>query len=410
MRILHVHKYFHSRDGASRYERGLMRLQEEAGHVVAPFAMHDDRNEPTPWSEYFVSNLETKRVTFGLSAVRQFCRAAWSREAEKKFTQLLDVFRPDIIHVHNIYTHLSPSVLAVAQRRNIPVVMTVHDYALLSANYSLWDEPNMRSMDLRDIGVLATARTRFIKGSFLATLLLELILKAHHAKKLYDGVIAEYTTYSQFVKDVMVQKGFDAKKISVVGAYAEPLMNDAPLPVVRGGRDGGVLFAGRLESYKGVQTLLEALRYLPSTTRITIVGTGPDEERLKTFIGKDHRVEFLGFVPGKELWSLMKQSAVVVVPSLWNEVYGLVALEAMCQGTPIIVAKSGGLPEVVGDSEAGVVVPPGDPHALARAIERIIDNPERQEVMRKAAGDRARAIGNPQEHLAKIMEIYSRCG
>ncbi len=420
MKIIHVHKYFHSRDGASRYERGLMRLQEEAGHVVAPFAMHDERNEPTPWSEYFVSNLETKHVAFGLNAIRQFFRAAWSREAEKKFTQLLDVFRPDIIHVHNIYTHISPSILAVAKRRNIPVVMTVHDYALLSANYSLWDASNMRSMDLRDIGVLATARTRFIKGSFLATLLLELVLKAHHAKRLYDGAIAEYTTYSQFVKDVMVGAGFDAKRISVLGAYAEPLMgsyeNPPPAKGARRAEPGeesekeGVLFAGRLESYKGVQTLLESLRYLPSTVRIKIIGTGPDEERLKTFIGKDHRVEFLGFVPGNELWSLMKQSAAVVVPSLWNEVYGLVALEAMCQGTPIIVAKSGGLPEVVGDSDAGIVVPPGDAHALARAIERVLDSSERQEAMRQAALNRARAIGDPQEHLAKIMEIYSRCG
>ena len=415
MRIIHVHKYFHSRDGASRYERGLMRLQEEAGHTVAPFAMHDDRNEPTPWSEYFVSNCETKRVALGSGAIRQFARALWSREAERKFDRMLDVFRPDIIHVHNIYTHLSPSVLAVAKRRGIPVVMTVHDYALMSANYSLWDEPKMRSMDLNDIGILATARTKFIKGSFLATLILEMILKFHHAMKLYDPRIAQYTTYSNFVKDVMVRSGIHTQKISVLASFAEPLMHGDNLsPHLWGESEGGsregVLFAGRLESYKGVHVLLESLRYLPSTTRIKIIGVGPDEERLKSMIGKDHRVAFLGFVPGSELWKMMAQAAVVVVPSIWNEPYGLVALEAMCQGTPIIVAKSGGLPEIVGESDAGIVVPPGDPRALARAIERILDNPDKAKAMGKAAYERAREIGSPQAHLAKIMDVYSRCG
>lgn len=409
MRIVHVHKYFHSRDGASRYERGLMRLQEEAGNAVAPFAMHDDRNEPTPWSEYFVSNLETKRAVIGVSAFRQTARALWSREAEKKFDRMLEVFRPDVIHIHNIYTHLSPSVLAVAKRRKIPVVMTVHDYALMSANYSLWDESRMRSMDLNDIGILATARTKFMKGSFLATLVLEMILKIHHAFKCYDSAIAQYTTYSNFVKEVMVRSGIDEKKISVLHAFAEPLMHsDVSIPVKA--KEPFVLFAGRLESYKGVHVLLESLRYLPSTIRVKIIGVGPDEQRLKSMIGKDHRVEFLGFVPGAELWKLMAQAAMVVVPSIWNEPYGLVALEAMCQGTPIIVAKSGGLPEIVGESDAGIVVPAGDPRALARAIERVLDDPDRAKVMGRAAYERARAIGNPQEHLAKITEIYSRCG
>lgn len=411
MRIVHVHKYFHSRDGASRYERGLMRLQEEAGHAVAPFAMHDERNEPTPWSEYFVSNLETKKAVIGVSAFKQLGRAFWSIEAAKKFGKMLDVFRPDIIHVHNIYTHLSPSVLHEAKKRGIPVVMTIHDYALVSANYSLWDEKKMKSMKLNDLGILATAKTKYVKGSFLGTLVLELILKLHHGLNLYDSVISHYTTYSNFVRDVMITSGIPKGKISVMHALAEPLMTSDFRPITYNLKPSPfILFAGRLESYKGVHVLIEALKYLPVTTQIKIVGTGPDEARLKAIAGKDKRVEFCGFVPGKELWSMMGKAAVVVVPSIWNEPYGLVALEAMCQGTPIIVAKSGGLPEIVGDSDAGTVVPAGDAKALAKAISAIVEHPDRAETMGKAAYERAREIGDPQGHLAKIMELYMGCG
>lgn len=413
MKIVHAHKYFHSRDGASRYERGLMRLQEEAGHTVAPFAMHEDRNEPTHWSEYFVSNLDTQRVAPGFGALKQAARAAWSIEAKRKFGALLDVFRPDILHAHNLYTQLSPSVLAAAKEREIPVVMTVHDYALISANYSLWDGD--RAMNLKRLGVLATARTKYIKGSFFATLMLEGILKMHHALGLYDGAIAHYTTYSHFVRDVMVDAGFAREKISVLHAFAEPLMGEEKGVVRRTLGVGGVkkepfvLFAGRLEVYKGIHVLIEAAKYLPKDTKIVIAGVGPDEARLKMLAGRDERIAFLGFVPGAELWRLMGEARAVVVPSIWPEVYGLVALEAICQGTPIIVAKSGGLPEIVGESEAGIVVPSADPKALARAIQRVLESPELAERMGKAAYARAREIGDPQAHLEKIMEIYTRC-
>ncbi len=401
-----------------------MRLQEEAGHAVAPFAMHDDRNEPTPWSEYFVSNLDTRAVAPGFGALKQFGRAFWSGEAEKKFGQLLDVFRPDIIHAHNLYTQLSPSPLAVAKQRDIPVIMTVHDYALISANYSLWNKT--RSMDFNHLGIWQTAKTKYIKNSFVATLLLELILKLHHATKAYDGCIVHYTTYSDFVKEVMVTAGFSADKISVVGSFAEPLMSDqlSGHPPIHGGKEGGfgtkggegigmakiVLFAGRLESYKGAHILLESLRYLPPDIRIVIAGVGPEEARLKAMVRGDDRVAFLGFVPGNELWRLMAQAAVVVVPSIWAEPYGLVALEAMCQGTPIIVANSGGLPEIVGASKGGIIVPPGDAKALAKVINKIIGDDKLQLSMGKAVLLRAKEVGNPQAHLAKIMEIYSRWG
>ncbi len=412
MKIVHAHKYFHSRDGASRYERGLMRLQEEAGHAVAPFAMHEERNEPTHWSEYFVSNLDTRRVAPGFGALRQAARAVWSIEAKRKFGALLDVFQPDIIHAHNLYTQLSPSVLAAAKEREIPVVMTVHDYALISANYSLWDGDH--AMNLKHLGVLATARTKYIKGSFLATLMLEGILKMHHALGLYDGAIAHYTTYTNFVRDVMVDAGFAKEKISVLHPFAEPLMGKGvgrrTSGVVGKGRTPFVLFVGRLEAYKGVHILIEAAKHLPKDMRIVIAGVCPDEARLKALAGRDERIAFLGFVSGDELWRLMGEASAVVVPSIWPEVYGLVALEAICQGTPIIVAKSGGLPEIVGESEAGIVVPPADPKALARAIQRVLESPALAERMGKAAYIRARDIGDPQAHLVKIMEIYTRCG
>lgn len=268
-------------------------------------------------------------------------------------------------------------------------------------------------MDLRHVGVLATARTKYIKGSFLATLMLELVLKFHHAIGAYDSAISRYLVSARFMRDVLVRARFDEKKISLVTSLAEPFM-DSSLSTARKGdsikqsaSERFVLFAGRLESYKGAQVLIESMKYLSKDIRIVIAGTGPEEARLKAMSGKDDRVTFLGFVPGEKLWQVMSEAAVVVVSSVWAEVYGLVALEAMCQGTPVIVARSGGLPEVVGESKAGIVVPPGDAKALARAIERVLGDAGLAAAMGEAAFDRARQVGDPQAHLAEIMNIYS---
>src|SRR3989338_2872839 len=111
MKIIHAHKYFYERAGAERYMFDLMELEERAGHTVAPFCMHYPKNKPSPWSEFFVSELLTEdRAGNPILAFKQLKRALWSREAYQKMARLLDAFEPDVVHIHNIYTHLSPSI------------------------------------------------------------------------------------------------------------------------------------------------------------------------------------------------------------------------------------------------------------------------------------------------------------
>lgn len=398
MRIVHAHKYFHRRDGASRYEVELMRLQEEAGHVVAPFAMHDPRNDPTPWSKYFVSSLETRELGGIGDHFRQLARAFWCTEAQEKMGRLLDVFRPDVVHAHNLYTHLSPAPLAECKKRDIPVVLTVHDYAMISANYGLWSP---RGPISPTSGLLKVASTKFIKGSFAATFVLDAVYRLQRMLKLYDRAIAKYLVSSTFMRDAMISVGYDARKI-------------VHLPLFVDGPDAGerslkpyVFFAGRLEAYKGVDVLIKAMKKLPELT-LKIAGTGPDEARLRSLVTKGQRVEFLGFVQPERVRELMRDATAVVVPSVWYEPFGLVALEAMRVGAPVIVSKTGGLAEVVEDRLSGLVVPPGDERALAKALQCLVDDPGLSCEISQNARKRAQTLGNPQLHLAKIVDLYSK--
>lgn len=401
MKIVHAHKYFYLRAGAERYMLDLMRMQEEAGHQLAPFSMQYPKNDPSAWEGFFVSELATESgVAKGLGAFKQLRRAYGSAEAARMFGKLLDVFSPSVVHVHNIYTHISPSILPEAAARGIPVVMTVHDYALVSANYSLWT--GERPMSIDRLGVLATARTRFIKGSYLGTLALELIYAWHRLRRAYDDYIQTYIAPSEFVADVLVHNGFSQEKIRVV---PHPAPKDCPSR--KTARDQGyVLYVGRLETYKGVQTLIEAMRRHPHAT-LKIAGSGSAEKEFRALASRMENVEFLGFVRGQNLQELMRKARVVVVPSIWHEVFGLVVTEAMSCEVPVIVSDAGALPELVEDQVSGRIFPAGDAEALSRVLSEFLTDEAFARSIGEAGRERVWQISDPKEHLMRIMDIYA---
>lgn len=404
MRILHVHKYYHNHDGAGRYMFDVMRLQEEAGHIVAPFAMHDPRNTPSAWDKYFVSSLDTSRIGFGLDGLRQAARALWSREAKQQMERVLAAFKPDIVHVHNAYTHLSPSVLAPCRRAGIPVVMTVHDYALVSANYGLWDAARLSSIDAH-ASWLKVARTKFIKGSFFATGLLESIYRLQKKLRLYDRAIARYLPSSEFVKRTLIEAGYAEQKITVLPLFAGNLLAEQITPSPQSER-AGILFAGRLETYKGIDLFLQTAEAFPKVD-FYVAGTGPLEAAVKDVERYSDNLHYLGFVSGSELWKKMGHSQMVVVPSRWAEPYGLVAVESMACGTPVLVSDVGGLPEKIKDGVNGLIFKGGDIQDLTSELKLALKHPKDLERMGEGAIRYAKAHASPDKHMDKLFELYA---
>lgn len=401
MKIIHAHKYFYLRAGAERYMLELMRLQEEAGDQLAPFSMQYPKNDPSPWENFFVSELNTESgVASGLGAIKQLRRACWSRESADKFGKLLDVFQPNMVHLHNIYTHISPSILPQASKRGVPVVMTVHDYALVSANYSLWGRGAPMKID--QLGILATAKTRFIKDSYAATLALEFVYAWHRLKRSYDRYIDRYIVPSEFVADVLVHSGCLQEKIRVV---PHPVF--ASCPDRKTAKDGGyVLYVGRLEDYKGVQTLINAMRAYPNT-RLKIAGNGSAESQLRSLAKEMKNVDFLGFVRGSALEELTRRARVVVVPSLWHEVFGLVVTEAMACAVPVVVSDAGALPELVHDEVSGRVFKAGDIVQLREVLKDVIVDSAYAWSLGEAGREMAQTRFSKQKHLEAITGVYN---
>lgn len=402
MKILQVNKFNYIRGGAEKYFIEISKELERVGHRVAIFSMHHPKNIPSPWSKYFVS-----RISFNESKLRDKLitpsRVLYSIEAKIKFKKILKDFKPDIIHIHNIYHQLSPSILSVAKKRNIPVIMHLHDYKLICPNYQLFVDDKI-CYRCRGGKYYNCIKFRCFKKSFWQSLLATIEMYFHHKiLKIYKKNINCFIAPSQFMKKTVSSFGWPENKIELLYNFSERLENKNPQDV----EDYGLYF-GRLSREKGVDILLKALLLTHKKIKIKIVGSGPDEKNLKMTVqnlGLSEWVEFLGPKFGQDLQKIIEKAKIIFLPSVWCENMPLVLLESLMLKKVVIASETGGLPELIQDKETGFLFKNGDPRDLAQVIDSV-DSYNLIE-MGESAFRIVEKI-NIENHLNKLIKIYER--
>lgn len=400
MRVLLANKFWYLKGGAERVVFETKRLLERNGDVVSSFAMQDKRNAETPWNRFFVSPVQTERVTSAKEGLRTAGRMLWSREAARKFEALLDEAKPDVIHAHNIYHQLSPSILAVAKKRGIPVVMTLHDYHLVSPNYGMFDQGKVVEPSVKH-PYWDTYRRRLIGGSASRSALSAFEGWLHHALGAYDHV-AKFIVPSVFAKEKMMAYGIEEKRLEVVPHFID-LEGRAP----RYESEARVVFAGRLSQEKGVDVLLRAMKDVRGLT-CAVIGDGPEKARLVALAEelKLENVETMGALYGADLEREIARAKAVIIPSRSYETFGLTALEAYAWGKPVIAARIGALPEVVREAKTGLLFDPGDHKGLAEDLNWLSGEYARAAAMGREGRRLAETEYAPGLHLGRIHRIY----
>ena len=351
MRVLLVNKYWYLRGGTERVLFLTKKILEEAGHEVHIFGMHHEKN--TVGDRYFADFVDLG--TFSLSAIG---KSIYNREAKQKFAEVLDEVQPDVVHFHNVYHQLSFSLLDALKGRHVRTVMTLHDYKMLSPNYTLFHHGKIDdgSLGRKYYRCLLNNCMESYGKSVVATI--ETYLRA---VKGWQRQIDRYIAPSVFMKDLCVKAGWNEAAIKVVP-------NPIDIEVFPShSRDGGyVAYIGRLSEEKGIETYVAAAKELPQIP-FRIVGDGPLKKSLETYVVKEKikNITFDGWVSGKELVTRMQEARIIVVPSVWYENCPLSMLEAMGAGRVVIGSDIGGITEHL---PAELLVPPGDPRMLAKHV------------------------------------------
>lgn len=367
MKILLLNKYHYRKGGAERAYFDMADILTAAGHEVAFFAMEHPQNEATPWSKYFVSEVDYHQNQSWMQKINTARKIIWNSEANKKLNDLMRDFQPDIAHAHNVYHQLSPSIFHILFRKRIPIVLTLHDYKLVSPNYNLYSQGKIWD----HASGWKCLQDRCIQGSFLKSVICVLEKWVHALFRSYH-LVGALIAPSQFLADKVQALGWRGRAITVIPnpLRVEELDQERDMQEKIKNR---LVFFGRLSEEKGVDQLLHALVLVPEKELI-LIGEGPEKKRLQELaqeLGIHKRVQFLGTRYGQDLQNELMKAEAVLVPSLWYENLPYVVTESLALGLVVIAADSGGIGERITHNHNGFLYPLGDTKALALVIENL---------------------------------------
>ena len=405
MRILHVNKFLYRRGGAEGYMFDLAALQREAGHRVEMFGMAHPENEPMPYAGLFPSQVEFEPPPAGVAGkVRGIGRMLWSTSARRGIEAVLDDLRPDVVHLHNIYHQLSPSILAPLRRRRIAAVMTLHDYKLACPTYRFLDHgaPCEACLAHRFWEPLVK---RCNGGSLGASAVNAAELSLHTIGGAYAPV-GIFACPSRFLEAKMRQGKVFPDRLRWIPNFVDV----GAVAAAAAPGNGRVVFAGRLSDEKGVDTLVEAVAATPGL-EADVAGDGPSRPALEALAkGAAGRVRFHGRLPFEGVQELLRASSVAVCPSRWYENQPLAVLEAFACGLPVVGTGLGGIPELIEPGVDGAIVPPNDPAALGAALRRLAEDPARAHAMGAAGRAKVERSFTSDLHLERLWGLYDEAG
>ena len=392
MKILLANKFYYRRGGDCIYMLNLEQLLKTHGHDVAVFAMDYPENIETVWKRYFPNEI---KFTPGVGMLETFMRMFGLGEVKRKFNFLLNDFKPDVVHLNNIHTQLSPVIARLAHKRRTKVIWTLHDYKLLCPRYDCLRNGNEVCEECF-VDKHKVLEYKCMKNSNLASMLAYKEGMKWSRKKL-EGYTDVFICPSQFMYNKMAQGGFDRKKMYTLCNFID---------IERTRRDSYdkedyYCFIGRLSFEKGIETLIEAARTLPY--HLKIIGGGPLADILKEK-AKGANIEFTGYKERPEIKEIVGKARFSVVPSEWYENNPLSVIEAQCLGTPVLGANIGGIPELIKEGVNGMCFESRNIMDLKNKIEKMFILNVDYKQLAKSSQIRY----SSEKHYNELLELYQQ--
>lgn len=335
-----------------------------------------------------------------LGQTRAFFSGIFNFSVMRAFRAFLNESKPDIVHIHNLFPLISPSVLIECRRAHIPVVMHVHNYRLVCPNGL-----HMSKTDLCICEKCAGGREywcilRNCEGNLPKSL--GYALRTYVARKgqFYRANISVYACLTCFQKQRLVAQGYPEDRTVVLPNMVQ--LSDEPDMSSAGEYVG---FAGRVSPEKGIGVFLEAARKCPHIEFRVAGNYNHMPDALKQ---APDNCRFLGHLRSGELSRFYNLSRIVVVPSLWYETFCLTAVEAQAYGKPVICSRIGALSEVVDDGVTGLLFRIGDSNELADKIQHLWDRPNLCRRMGDAGRHKFRRDYSAQQYYERLMAVYKK--
>lgn len=327
----------------------------------------------------------------------------WSRSWHQKFKTILQEQQPDVVHIHNFFSVISPSIYYACKEAGVPVVQTLHNYRLACPAASFYRDGNICEECL-DRGPFHAVQYGCYRDSKLATAALASMLEFHRVRKTWTEMVDCYVALTEFARQKMIQSGLPAEKIVVKPNFV------LPDPGQKTGEGEYALFVGRLVDLKGVGTLIKAWSQLPRSIPLVIAGDGPFRPEMQQLISdlKLSNVDYRGRLSRQDTLAAMKRARVLMFPSEWYEGFPVTIAESFACGVPVLCSRLGGMQEIVEDRRTGLHFSPGDPADIAEKVQWAWLHREETSAMGLAARAEFELKYSAKKNFGMLAGIYEK--
>lgn len=409
MRVLLINKFHYLRGGAERCYFDTAKILSDHGHDLAFFSMAHPENKLSRWSRYFICEVDYENGKTSLwGKISSASKIIYNFQAQKNLEKSIKEFKPEVVHLHNIYHQLSPAIIKTLDKHKIPIVMTLHDYKLICPNYNLLVRGKIWEKSKPD-KYYKCFLDRCVKDSYLKSLVCAIEAYLHKWLKIYDKIDI-FISPSQFLINKFREFGFKKKIVYL----PNPLSLDIGAAGYKNDllEEKYILYFGRLSEEKGVDDLIEAYSRLITNYKLVIVGQGSGKEQLlKTVKNKNlkSKVIFVGRKQGNDLWNLVRGAEFAVMPSRWYENAPYNVIEAMALTKIVVCAKIGGLLEIVDDGKNGFLFKAGSVADLVKTMNYLInlDGKVKRKIGEQAAAS-IKQKNNKEIYYKNLIKIYEK--
>lgn len=351
---------------------------------------------------YCRSNAETEAYG-GVKRLMLVGKTIWSTDSKKEFAELLRREKPDLVHVHNTFVVMSPSIYSACREAGVPVVQTLHNFRLLCPGATFFRDGKVCE-DCTEHGLLSSVKHGCYRNSRPATAVVASMLATHRYLHTWDRDVSAFIALAEFTRQKFVANGLPAHKMFVKPNFVDPD------PGVGSGDGDFVLFAGRLSPEKRVSTLLSAWTLIPKPIPLMIIGGGPEREELEKVAleaGLAH-VKFCGQMSRHDTVEAMRRARFLIFSSEWYENFPLTIAESFASGLPVICSRIGAMQEIVDDGRTGLHFTSGDAHDLAEKVNWAWNNRKLVAGLGKAARQEYLDKYSAEKNYPLLMNIYQR--
>ena len=329
-------------------------------------------------------------------------RAIYDRNSYRVVKNEIEVFRPDVVHVHNFFYAASPSIFYAAKKMNVPAVLTLHNYRLICANALLLRHGQVCELCVNNLMPLAGIRYRCYHNSMAESAFVTFVTSTHKLIRTWDKNISRLIVLTQFAQSRFVGSSIrvDEQKLFIKPNFIpDPGLGETD-------REDFFLFVGRLSYEKGIDVLANAFAGLP-TQKLVVIGDAADSQAEMARFLDNSNITLKGRLNKDGVLAYMKRCKALIFPSTWYEGLPFVIIEAFATGTPVIASRLGSMAELVNDKLNGFLFEPGNVTDLQEKIHLFLQT-ERQD--RNALYENARTTYvqnfSPEKHYQTILTLY----